>query len=148
MSVVRISPDQPNNITVTQNSSNTISVTEEISKVVVVSSPGPKGDKGDQGINATPPVAGLGLSGIEQSGEYNISLDTGSAHFTNALAAINNAGIFKQTGSFWATTYNLQITGSLTIGGGLLKLNEYLSEPTPETGAIFYSASNFYVGLD
>jgi len=93
-------------------------------------------------------TAGAGLSGGGSSGDLSLSLDTGSAHFLNALAKINNAGIFKQTGSFWSTSNNLQITGSLTIGDGLLKLKEYTSIPTPEAGAIYYSASNFYFGID
>lgn len=92
--------------------------------------------------------AGLGLSGGGESGSVTLTLDTGSTHFLNALANINNAGIFKQTGSFWSTTNNLQVTGSLTIGDGLFKLKEYTSTPTPEPGAIYYSASNFYFGMD
>jgi len=91
--------------------------------------------------------AGNGLGGGGEAGEVTLTLDTGSLHFTNALAAINNAGIFKQTGSFWSTTKNIQITGSLTVGDGLLILKEFTSPPTPEPGAIFYSASNFYFGL-
>lgn len=92
-------------------------------------------------------TAGLGLSGGGNSGTVTVTLDTGSAHFTNALAAINYAGIFKQTGSYWSTTKNLQITGSLTVGDGLLRLKEFTSTPTPEAGAIFYSGSNFFFGL-
>lgn len=92
--------------------------------------------------------AGLGLSGGGSSGDVTIALDTGSAHFLNALSAINNAGIFKQTGSFWSTTQDLQITGSVTIADGLLKFKEYTSTPTAEAGAIFYSGSNFYFATD
>jgi len=59
--------------------------------------------------------AGEGLSGGGTSGNLELRLDTGSAHFLEALAAINNAGIFKQSGSIWATTNDLQVTGSLSI---------------------------------
>jgi hypothetical protein len=92
--------------------------------------------------------AGLGLYGGGTAGDVTLNLDTGSAHFTDALAAIDYAGIFKQTGSFWSTTRDLEITGSLTISNGLLKLSEFTSTPSPEAGAIFYSASNFYFATE
>lgn len=91
--------------------------------------------------------AGLGLSGGGSSGDVTLTLDTGSSHFTDALAAINYAGIFKQTGSYWSTTKDIQITGSLSIADGLLKLKEFTTPPTAEAGAIYYSASNFYFGI-
>jgi len=57
-------------------------------------------------------------------------------------------GIFIETGSFFATTNDLQVTGSFTVGDGLFKLKEFETTPTAEEGAVFYSASNFYFGVD
>lgn len=91
--------------------------------------------------------AGNGLGGGGTEGDVTLTLDTGSSHFTDALAAINYAGIFKQTGSYWSTTKDIQITGSLTIGDGVLRLKEFTTPPSAEPGAIFYSASNFYFGI-
>ena len=92
-------------------------------------------------------TASNGLASITGSNSITLFLDTGSAHFTNALTQVDYAGIFKQTGSFWATTNNLQVTGSLTISNGVLKLTEAISTPTAEAGAIYYSASAFYFGI-
>ena len=58
------------------------------------------------------------------------------------------SSIFSLTGSIQSTTNDLQITGSVTIGDGVLKLKEYTTTPTAEAGAIFYSASAFYFGVD
>jgi hypothetical protein len=58
------------------------------------------------------------------------------------------SSIFNLTGSIQSTTNDLQITGSVTIGDGVLKLKEYTSTPTAEAGAIFYSASAFYFGVE
>lgn len=57
-------------------------------------------------------------------------------------------GIFIETGSFFATTNDLQVTGSFTIVDGLFKLKEFENTPSAEAGAMYYSASNFYFGVD
>lgn len=90
-------------------------------------------------------TAGDGLSGGGLTGGVTLNLDTGSVFFKNAVADL---GLFRQTGSFYSTNNNIEITGSLTVGDGLLKLKEYNTTPTAEAGAIFYSASNFYFGVD
>lgn len=114
-------------------------------------------------------TAGDGLSGGGSSGNVTITLDTGSSHFTEALAAINYAGIFKETGSYYATTNDLQVTGSLTLdyngstdplkitsgsqevfsvsGQGILKLISQSGTPNPIEGGIYYgNDGNFYFG--
>lgn len=114
-------------------------------------------------------IAGDGLSGGGTSGSVELTLDTGSAHFTEALAAINYAGIFKETGSFYATTNDLQVTGSLTLdyngssdplqitsgsetvfsvtGEGVLKLISQSGTPSPIEGGIYFGPDgNFYFG--
>jgi hypothetical protein len=113
--------------------------------------------------------SGDGLLGGGSTGDITLSLDTGSAHFTEALAAINYAGIFKQTGSIYATTNDLEVTGSLTLnydgstdplrvtsgskdvfsvsGEGVLKLISQSGTPNPIEGGIYYgNDGNFYFG--
>lgn len=113
--------------------------------------------------------SGNGLLGGGNTGDLTLSLDTGSAHFTEALAAINYAGIFKQTGSYYATTNDLEVTGSLTLdynglidplkitsgsktvfsvsGEGILKLISQSGTPDAVEGGIYYGADgNFYFG--
>lgn len=112
---------------------------------------------------------GDGLLGGGSTGDLTLTLDTGSAHFTEALAAINYAGIFKQTGSYFATTNDLEVTGSLTLnyngstdplkitsgsktvfsvsGEGILKLISQSGIPNPVDGGIYYgNDGNFYFG--
>ena len=57
-------------------------------------------------------------------------------------------GIFIQTGSFYATTNDLQVTGSMTISNGSLILNEYDSLPSVDRGGIIFSSGQFYIGVD
>jgi len=57
-------------------------------------------------------------------------------------------GIFTQTGSFYSTTNDLEITGSVTIGDGLLKFKEYDSLPSVEGGTIAYYDGVFWLGQD
>jgi len=57
-------------------------------------------------------------------------------------------GIFIQTGSFYATTNDLQVTGSMTISNGSLILNEYDSLPGVDRGGIIFSNGAFYIGVD
>lgn len=90
-------------------------------------------------------VAGDGLSGGASTGDATLRLDTSSTHFINA---VNELSLFQQTGSVYATTNDIQITGSLTVGDGVLRLKEFTTTPTAEAGAIYYSSSNFYFGVE
>lgn len=87
----------------------------------------------------------------------------------NILALVGTSGIFQQTGSYWATTNDIEITGSLGLKlntgdtfeiqaqnqiklqvneEGILVLSPFSSTPTPITGGVIYSGSNeFYLGL-
>lgn len=71
--------------------------------------------------------AGAGLSGTTESGDATlhvvtgsgitivndaVTLKTGSNHFINGVVDL---AIFQQTGSYYSTNNNIQITGSLTI---------------------------------
>ena len=94
-------------------------------------------------------VAGDGLSGGADTGDATITLDTSSQHFIDAVNALaGDGGIFTTTGSFKSTTNDLQVTGSFSVGDGLFKLKEFTTLPTVEAGAIAYSASVFYLGVD
>jgi hypothetical protein len=55
---------------------------------------------------------GLGINILTQASESIINLNTGSAHFQDGVYRF---GIFRETGSFWNTTNNVGITGSLVI---------------------------------
>ena len=102
---------------------------------------------------------------------------TGSLYLTGSfflndvdiLEQIQESGIFRQTGSFWSTANNLQVTGSFSVNlpvgetfeistqgqkkveinqEGVLVLTPFESTPTPVSGGVIYSASNeFFVGL-
>jgi len=56
--------------------------------------------------------ASNGLLGGGPSGVISLSLDTGSIHF---IEGVLKSGVFRQTGSIYATTNDLEITGSLVI---------------------------------
>ena len=90
-------------------------------------------------------VAGIGLEGGASTGDATLRLDTSSTHFINA---VNELQLFQQTGSVYSTTNDLEVTGSFTIADGLFKLKEFETTPTAEAGAMYYSASNFYFGVD
>lgn len=69
------------------------------------------------------------------------------SRLTSLESGVTEGVIFAQTGSVYATTNDLEITGSLTITDGVLRLSELTTTPTAEEGAIYYSASNYYFGM-
>lgn len=73
--------------------------------------PGGGGGSGD----ITAVTAGLGLSGGANTGAATLTLDTGSSHFVDAINDLATAGIFRETGSVFATTNDLEVTGSMTL---------------------------------
>jgi len=94
-----------------------------------------------------------------------ITLDTGSTHFINAINNISNSGIFTQTGSYYSTENNLQVTGSLEINfkgvgealsitsgsqelfkfhnDGVLQFVTQSTPPTARAGGIYFDSSGF-----
>jgi cytoskeletal protein CcmA (bactofilin family) len=53
--------------------------------------------------------------------ESRIVLQPDLQQYSSSVATlINNVGIFRQTGSFYATTHDLQVTGSMRIKGDLI----------------------------
>lgn len=74
--------------------------------------------------------AGAGLAGTTESGDANLSvntgdgiqivsdavaLNTGSTHFIEAVQNLSDIDIFQPTGSVFSANTDIQITGSLTI---------------------------------
>ena len=57
-------------------------------------------------------AAGEGLSGGGSTGTVTVRLDTGSNHF---ISGVVDLSIFQQTGSYYSTTNEIQITGSLQL---------------------------------
>lgn len=130
-------------------------------------------------------VAGDGLSGGGTQGTVSldvdpglgielttagVQLDTGSAHFINAINAISTAGIFTQTGSKYNTTNDLEISGSLTFqydgsttplsidsgslevfsvsGEGIIQIISQSGTPDVVEGGIYRgNDNNFYLGI-
>jgi hypothetical protein len=105
---------------------------------------------------------------LQQTGSFTlVGLDTGSIYFQDAVYAY---GIFRETGSFWNTTNNVGITGSLQISlerttdyvgiavsgsnqitvnsEGILRFTSQSIEPTPVPGGIYFGAdNNYYLGF-
>jgi hypothetical protein len=106
------------------------------------------------------------LTGSLYTGSFNV---TGSI-VLNGVDLSLDSNIFKQTGSYWNTTNNVGITGSLqlaldgvdqyfaiSVAGqevikvnteGTLQLTPQDQTPTAVTGGIFYSSSDaFFLGF-
>lgn len=120
---------------------------------------------GTQGTVSLDVDPGLGME-LTSAG---VQLDTGSVHFTNALAGIHTAGIFKATGSVFSTNNDLEVTGSLAIdwsgagsafsvtsgslemfkvkGDGVVQLVTMSATPDPVVGGLYFDDnSDLYIG--
>lgn len=112
-------------------------------------------------------TGGLGISVLTEASTSIINLDTGSAYFQEA---VYNFGLFRETGSFWNTTNNIGISGSLAVNldgasdtlsvdvagvkqveinnEGILVLTPQSIEPTAVAGGFYYDSNNsFYLGF-
>jgi|GEM_PF-5186335 len=120
----------------------------------------------------TLPELGEHLTGsLNLSGSFNISGGLTLDNIDILTIIEEHSGIFKETGSYWTTTNDLQITGSLfieldgiedeftiSIGGseklkvntqGILQIVSQSGEPTPITGGLYLSNDdNFYLGFN
>jgi hypothetical protein len=107
--------------------------------------------------------AGILSSSAQIASQISGAFTSLSSSFANRIAALEAAspgggsGIFALTGSFYSTTNNLQITGSLSVGSGSFKAFEVDSDGfvvlgdvdkdlnSAPVGTIAYSGSSFYL---
>ena len=105
--------------------------------------------------------AGILSASAQIAGEISGAFTSLSSSFQSRITALEGAGggsgIFTLTGSFYSTTNNVKITGSLSVGSGSFKSFEVNSDGfiilgdmnkdlnnAPE-GTIAYSGSSFYL---
>ena len=135
----------------------------QISSSVDLSGLGGGGGAGD----ITAVIAGDGLSGGASTGDATLTLDSGSTHF---ISAVLGSGLFRLTGSVYATTNDVAITGSLDVNfvesdqefrvysqssiqfsinnEGVAVLAPRDGEPTAVSGGMYFSTDgNFYFGI-
>lgn len=135
--------------------------TGDITAVVAGSGLGGGAFSGNATLNVN---TGSGISIVSD----NVTLNTGSAHF---ISGVIDLSIFQQTGSYYSTTNELLVTGSLTLKrdgekdifsvysgstktlsvskDGILTLMSHSVAPTPVAGG-FYFDSNYdlYIGQE
>ena len=105
--------------------------------------------------------SGLLSSSFQIANDISGAFTSLSSSFASRIAALEGAGggsgIFTLTGSFYSTTNNIQITGSLSVGSGSFKSFEVNSDGfvvlgdmtkdlnTAPIGTVVYSGSSFYL---
>ena len=105
--------------------------------------------------------AGILSASAQIAGEISGAFTSLSSSFASRITALEGAGggsgIFTLTGSFYSTTNNIQITGSLSVGSGSFKSFEVNSDGfvvlgdmdkdlnTAPIGTVVYSGSSFYL---
>jgi len=100
---------------------------------------GSSGTSGSSGSNGT-----NGSSGTSGSNGTNGSSGTSGSNGTNGSSGTSGDSLFAETGSFWATTNDIQITGSLSISSqlGINDANVLLNE---SSSLVLTSGSNIYI---
>ena len=109
---------------------------------------GSSGTSGSNGTNGSSGTSGSngtnGSSGTSGSNGTNGSSGTSGSNGTNGSSGSSGDSLFAQTGSYWATTNDIQITGSLSISSqlGINDANVLLNE---SASLVLTSGSNIYI---
>ena len=113
-------------------------------------------------------TSGNGISGGGTSGTISLTLDTGSNHF---ITGVIDLSIFQDMGSYYSTTNELQVTGSLTLrkddsgdalsiyngdiktfgitSEGTLLMTTQSLDPTPVKGGMYLDSNyNLFIGQE
>ena len=100
---------------------------------------GSSGSSGTSGSNGTD-----GSSGTSGSNGTDGSSGTSGSNGTDGTSGSSGDSLFAETGSFWATTNDIQITGSLSISSqlGINDANVLLNE---SASLVLTSGSNIYI---
>ena len=109
---------------------------------------GSSGSSGTSGSNGTDGTSGSngtdGSSGTSGSNGTDGSSGTSGSNGTDGSSGTSGDSLFAETGSFWATTNDIQITGSLSISSqlGINDANVLLNE---SASLVLTSGSNIYI---
>lgn len=113
-------------------------------------------------------LPGSGLQSNNDPGTVTLSVDTGSQHFITGVIDLN---VFKQVGSYYSTTNDLQVTGSLTLrkdesgdalsvysgsaktfgitDTGILRFTSQSTTPVPVAGGMYFDSNfNLFIGQE
>jgi len=109
---------------------------------------GTSGTSGSNGTDGTSGISGVdgtdGSSGTSGVDGVSGTSGTSGSNGTDGSSGTSGDSLFAQTGSFWATTNDIQITGSLTVGQGTDVVNSYLFL-TDSSSLILTSGSNIII---
>jgi hypothetical protein len=108
-------------------------------------SDGSSGTSGSSGSNGTDGSSGSnGTDGTSGSNGTDGSSGTSGSNGTNGSSGTSGDSLFAESGSFWATTNDIQITGSLSISSqlGINDANVLLNE---SASLVLTSGSNIYI---
>ena len=139
---VEITLDKPI-ITVTDNNKGTsVNVTQTNTSVVSIATPGPKGDvpTGDVLFGHVTASGNISASGIIIGGEFTSSK---GILITSSLTNLGSKNAFLVR----FNDSNGQPEKFSVSSSGVVRFGSLDTLPTPITGGIVYSASNFYFGI-
>ena len=108
-------------------------------------SSGTSGSNGTDGSSGSSGISGVdGTNGSSGSNGTDGSSGTSGSNGTNGSSGTSGDSLFAETGSFWATTNDIQITGSLSISSqlGINDANVLLNE---SASLVLTSGSNIYI---
>ena len=106
---------------------------------------GTSGSNGTDGSSGTSGISGVdGTNGSSGTSGSNGTDGTSGSNGTDGSSGTSGDSLFAQTGSFWATTNDIQITGSISISSqlGVSDANVLL---TDTASIILTSGSNIYI---